>query len=708
MVTLVLLNGAAALAAILVAVAVPGPGGIAEIFFAAICAYFIVVHSAVLLGGLTGLLTVGGATVLLAAAVALAAWLARRAPRQSVAPAAAQARFAAASVFSLLAAGATGVVWAWPHLFEATRLWIWDDYTYHMIYPALWLRDHAIAAPSPAHAFTMQAWYPLAASAVAAWFMLPFDGARGEALAWVSLTGPLYAAIVAAGAAALLGRLGGRPGSWAPAVVLFLTSERIGIMASSFSDTDLAQAAALFGAFAFAIPRDGERPRDASAEAWYAGLLTGIAIGIKISAAAPALIILAISALRAAAPAPGKRVRAVSRTGLIFGAGWVATGGYWYLRNLAVTGNPVYPAAFLIWPGARFPETSLAEYGQRYGVRRAVGDAVDVYANWPRFHAVMAIAGLVGLAGWLVWRRARLSRSQAYFGWGALAIVSAMLLLLPSTPFSAGNPMTFRSGFVHWDSMRYVALVALLGWVALAFLIDAGAGAGRVRTMAGALVAAGALVSAPAPLLRSPGLLVGMAVLAALVAHLAHRCRWRAAVRPVALAACAVALSGAVVLWRHEGKASATAAAIYGERFFGGAARVLDGQPPGTRVAVYGDQSVFLAAGARNHLDPVRLDCDGKVATAPIADGMEPGELGVDPPTFVSNLRAAGVRLVVVVHLPHPGRSVERPSQERALEASGAARLLSSGEAVAVWDVGEAGGSGSAGADGPSRRGRFR
>ena len=123
---------------------------------------------------------------------------------------------------------------------------------------------------------------------------------------------------------------------------------------------------------------------------------------------------------------------------------------------------------------------------------------------------------------------------------------------------------------------------------------------------------------------------------------------------------------------------------------------------------MYGDQSVFLTAGARNHLEPVRLDRDGKVATAPIADAMEPGELGVDPPTFVSNLQAAGVRLVVVVHLPHPGRSVERPSQERALEASGAARLLSRGEAVAVWALGEAHGSEPAGADGPSRRERLR
>ena len=57
---------------------------------------------------------------------------------------------------------------------------------------------------------------------------------------------------------------------------------------------------------------------------------------------------------------------------------------------------------------------------------------------------------------------------------------------------------------------------------------------------------------------------------------------------------------------------------------------------------------------------------------------------------------------------PHPERSVERPSQERALEASGAAHLLSRGEAVAVWALGEAQGSEPAGADDPSGRERLR
>jgi len=130
-----------------------------------------------------------------------------------------------------------------------------------MVYPALWLQERAIAAVTPAHAFTMQAWYPMSAGVVATWFMVPFSASRGDSLAWVSLTGPVYAGIVISGAAELAARLGRRPFAWAIPVVLFATSQRTGVMASSFSDADLALAAALFGALAFAIPRSGARAR---------------------------------------------------------------------------------------------------------------------------------------------------------------------------------------------------------------------------------------------------------------------------------------------------------------------------------------------------------------------------------------------------------------------------------------------------------------
>src|SRR5262249_38118202 len=141
----------------------------------------------------------------------------------------------APTLFVLLAAIVSGAVWAWPHVVEATRLWVWDDYTYHAVYPALWLREHAIAAPAPSHAFTMQAWYPLSASVVAAWFMAPLADTRATALAWVSLTGLLYAGLFAGASAELLARLGCRPWTWALPAALLATSSRITTMAASFS-----------------------------------------------------------------------------------------------------------------------------------------------------------------------------------------------------------------------------------------------------------------------------------------------------------------------------------------------------------------------------------------------------------------------------------------------------------------------------------------
>jgi hypothetical protein len=478
--------------------------------------------------------------------------------------------------------------------------------------------------------------------------MLPFQGARGEALAWVSLTGPLYAAVFATGAAALLARVGCSPTAWAPVAVLFLTSQRIGIMGSSFSDADLALAIVLFAAFVFAIPCEADDSRRATTEAWYAGLLTGIALGIKVSAAIPALIVLAISMLRAAAPSPRSRVRAAIRTGVVYAVSWTVTGGYWYLRNLVKTGNPVYPAAFLIWPGATFPETSLVEYGRRYGIGRAIADALDVYLNWPRAHGVMAVAGLVGLAGWLGWRRSRLTRAQASFGLGALAIASAVLILLPSTPYSAGNAMTFRSGFVHWDSMRYVVLLPILGWSALGVLL----GVPRSRSHSSVSLVAWGFRSA------------------------AHRA--------CAVAAGALALA-AVVAVTHGAKAAATRAAFYEEPLFGAAAAVLDREPAGSRVAVFGDQWIYPAFGDRSHLHPIRLDRDGRPAAAPIGDAMEPGEPTVDPATFRANLSASGVDLVVLVRQPHPGRPYDLPAQHTALERAGGAQLLHRDRAVAIW-----------------------
>jgi hypothetical protein len=141
----------------------------------------------------------------------------------------------------------------------------------------------------------------------------------------------------------------------------------------------------------------------------------------------------------------------------------------------------------------------------------------------------------------------------------------------------------------------------------------------------------------------------------------------------------------AIIAGTHGAKAAATKTAFHREPLFGAAAAVLDRQPPGTRVAVFGDQWIYPTFGDRTHLRPVRLDRDGHVATAPIGDAMEPGDLTVDPPTFRENLRASAIDVVVMVRQPHPGRPSSLPAQHTALEATPDARLLHRDRAVAIW-----------------------
>src|SRR5262245_393025 len=159
---MLLLNAVALAGAVAFALASGAGGQASQLCLATLAGYLVIVHSTVLLTGLAGHLRVPGLATVAMVVFLIGTWLAtvEREPRR-VAQSERRVPFSAVALFPPLTATATLLAWMWPHLFEATRLWVWDDYTYHLVYPALWLREHAIAAPAPVHAFTMQAWYPL-------------------------------------------------------------------------------------------------------------------------------------------------------------------------------------------------------------------------------------------------------------------------------------------------------------------------------------------------------------------------------------------------------------------------------------------------------------------------------------------------------------------------------------------------------------------
>ncbi len=189
-----------------------------------------------------------------------------------------------------------------------------------------------------------------------------------------------------------------------------------------------------------------------------AGLAAGLAVGTK----ATVLAMVAALSVMVIVLAPRGRRRAA--------AGWwflpaLAGGGFWYLRDLIVAGNPVPQVESLgpiplphpeevqhIWP-----DLSVLHYATDTGVwREYFGPGLELAFGslWP-----LVVAG--GIAGGLLavrWGRDRVLR------WlGGIALLGAFAYL--ATPLSAPGPE--GEPFDFWINVRYAIPALLLGLVLL-------------------------------------------------------------------------------------------------------------------------------------------------------------------------------------------------------------------------------------------------
>ena len=188
-----------------------------------------------------------------------------------------------------------------------------------------------------------------------------------------------------------------------------------------------------------------------------AGLATGLAVGTKSTALAmAAMLTLAVIVL---APS-GRRLAAA---GWWFAAG-MAGGGYWYLRNLIVTGNPLpqlehlgpisLPHPDRLQEGR--PDFSIAHYATDTGVWRHYfepGLHQAFGALWP----VVLLAALAGALVAIAWGRPTVLRWM-----GAVALVGMVAYVF--TPLSAAGADGAPTGF--GINIRY-AIPALLAGLTL-------------------------------------------------------------------------------------------------------------------------------------------------------------------------------------------------------------------------------------------------
>ncbi len=206
-----------------------------------------------------------------------------------------------------------------------------------------------------------------------------------------------------------------------------------------------------------------------------AGLATGLAVGTKSTALAMA------AALTVAAIALAPAGRRWAAAGWWFAAG-LAGGGFWYLRNLIVVGNPL-PQLEAIGPislphpdqlQSGRPDFSVAHYATDTGIwteyfTPELHQAFGVL--WPLVLAAAIAGGLTAL----LWGRDRVVRWM-----GAVALFGLLAYLF--TPLTAAGAEGAPEGFginLRYAVPALLAGIALLplalgrirGWIALSLLL---------------------------------------------------------------------------------------------------------------------------------------------------------------------------------------------------------------------------------------------
>ncbi len=246
-------------------------------------------------------------------------------------------------------AGLTVAALTWLPLATSGGAYGWDDLTYHAAVPGHWLQTETLSLPP----FTYQAYYPLNSELLSLWFMLPGSDAHIHmgVLVWAGL---VVAAGVSIGRTGDLGLTGG-----ALLMIVFAATPKVWEVAQTTSASDLAVTALGMGALALAWSPDARSPLPT---AGLCGIAAGLALGAKVSMAPLVLLLALWWALES------RRVGDFRPLGL-FAVAVFALGSWWYIRNLWITGNPLFPAAFGPFDGpldaAAQRETSLLGVLQR-------------------------------------------------------------------------------------------------------------------------------------------------------------------------------------------------------------------------------------------------------------------------------------------------------------------------------------------------------
>lgn len=558
-------------------------------------------------------------------------------------------RAATVAAYAVLA----GALAAWSRVLLAEGTgFTWDDLAYHAAVPGWWLHTGSLALPP----LTYQAYFAHNTEMLDLWFMAP---TRSDAHA--NLVHVVWVALVTTAGLAIGRRLGHGPFLPPLVVATWLLTPKVSGMIGAFTATEIGVASLSAAAIALAWPDAGASRRDLRARVTLCGVAAGLALGGKPTA----LPMVALLGAWWVWVSPRGARREVA---LLFSTGVLAFGALWYARNLATTGNPIFPAALGPFPGP-FSREAQRQTSLLPSLFAGAGDPSFwrefLYRrfDWPLPMGVGAAVGLVAAPIALLLRaEPRPVATYRALVWCIALCASALFVL---QPFS-GTPNRPVAPLHHLVS--FVTLPYLAAWMLFPSLAS-----GRPRLQAAlAVVPLGAVAWALGPGspditpihggLR-PWIALGALIAAATAVGLPRLAR--PGPRAVVAACCGafLVLQAVATPW----KAARTDENLF-ERFGGpgGAWRHVATLPAGTRVAELGNLPsshtlTYPYFGRSFALEPVLVHADGRrrppLHVAWRDEGPWWWEFGVhwqpvDGAVLVGNLTDAGADVVVVTRWP--------------------------------------------------------
>lgn len=339
----------------------------------------------------------------------------------------------------------------------------YDDLTYHASFAAHCLSEQTLNVVP----YCYQAYFPLNAETFSLWLMLGF-----HADGFASLTGVFFMSLIIMSGLSICRTVKCSKYVTALICTLLFSSQVCKSCMETFCSVDVVAPAMALAAIAIAVDYGfSDRSGEKFGRLLFSGLFAGYAVGCKISFAplCAILFIWWVLADRSKLNLPSRL-----RWTLLFIVGVFLTGSFWYIRNLILTGNPVFPAELGPFDGPLASEnsnrTKLITWILQSPLDFQQWKLILInYASWPPLVFFASLAGYIGSLWVVCFNRRKFNRQFLSIYFLLMVIGVIFIIFHPFMPYSGTDDSSdapLRTG------IRFVILPWAIGIIGYSSLFN--------------------------------------------------------------------------------------------------------------------------------------------------------------------------------------------------------------------------------------------